>query len=325
MESDDNDVDVELKQPLGYITYAQLPVSERRQHRLFHRNACPFCDALNFPEEAIKTRNGKTYSICCNHGKVDIPEIRNKSTPEPLRSLLSDTSSPVAKAYASFSRTINNNFQLGSTIVDSSKHRNFVPSGGPSVVAVVVVAVVVVAIVIYLFLLSLSPLLLYYSLCAFLYSSVGKIAVIIEGSLCHYIGPLIAEKNTNPRCAQVYFLDPSEQKQKRLNGIDSAHKGEIVEVLNSTFNSNNNLIRAIKTAKDVIHASEEKKDNIKRLTIALRGGAKHYPSETAHAQCYNLPQDVSEIAAIYEDNAQVAKRDILLHMREGGKIHFCYK
>jgi hypothetical protein len=247
----DDDVSIQLQRPIAWLTFDELPSVLRQPHNLSNRIICPSCRALNFVDELSRKRKKNdpdSFAVCCSNGKVIIDEILNRSTPQPLKSLLADTNSPAAKSYAASSRAINNAFQLGSTVTNAKLHTRPLPSSGQQ-------------------------------------------SVIIQGSLYHYIGPLVPAESETPRSAQLYFLDEKQQYEHRLGSFESVHKAQILSVINTTLNTENILLRTIKTAKQLMEESAANNDGIPKLRIALSANPVYHADhhqENLHQQRYIL-------------------------------------
>ena len=79
---------------------------------------CPYCKDLKF--------NGETMGMCCASGKVKLPQLA--APPEPLKTLLTGTTSESKRFFLSNIRKYNSCFQMTSFGAQIENQEQFIPT-----------------------------------------------------------------------------------------------------------------------------------------------------------------------------------------------------
>ncbi|GFR65167.1 hypothetical protein ElyMa_003649400 [Elysia marginata] len=142
----------------------------------------------------------------------------------------------------------------------------------------------------------------------------------IKGKLYHRIGSLLPERGAVPTFSQIYFYDSDAQLDYKLlhSGLDP----QILKDFQATLRSVNTY-SYFKSFKTAIEVSVEQSD----VKVVLHAEKK--TPQNGHARSYNLPKNLSEIAALLPGDS-TGNLDIILRCREGDgqelkRINTCHR
>ncbi len=105
------------------LPVACQPLTNVPQHTLPHRtHECQHCGALLWPSEYDKRQ--KSSSLCCMHGKVDLPHIFPEPAPQPLLKFFRDASDSTAQHFfRQHARAYNSSLCMASTGLHTPQHQ----------------------------------------------------------------------------------------------------------------------------------------------------------------------------------------------------------
>jgi hypothetical protein len=148
----------------------------------------------------------------------------------------------------------------------------------------------------------------------------GSYVFKVGGQISHWIGSLCPAPANPPRFMQMYVYDTQNEVENRLRQFQFAAVDtlsvDIVAVLQSTLDNCNELVKLVRTARDLCSGNEIRDFSI-RIYQGVTGGS------------YAAPNPGS-LAAIVTDTDPVASAfDIVIHNRHGGpqrvsKLHPSY-
>lgn len=144
-------------------------------------------------------------------------------------------------------------------------------------------------------------------------------SIRIQGQVYHKIGSLLPPSHQDAKFLQVYFLDSVENEISARS--HSNLNPEIIDGLTTMLHENNQYVREIKTAKEVIDQHSEPTSTKK---IVIREDRR---PQGEHARRYNAP--TSHEVAVLMENEPTEHSDIVLRTHDGAlkrisEIHHSY-
>ncbi|KAL3645022.1 hypothetical protein CASFOL_010202 [Castilleja foliolosa] len=134
----------------------------------------------------------------------------------------------------------------------------------------------------------------------------------LYGQNYHLIGGLVPTEGEQPKFAQLYIYDTSNEVANRINSVRSSENAtnlqeDVVDELKAMLDQNNILVQWFRMAKEKI--SEVGNNNVSLKLIGRR---------SSQPTTYNLP-DASEVAALIvgDFDEQHESRDIIVETRAG--------
>ncbi|KAL3620039.1 hypothetical protein CASFOL_034951 [Castilleja foliolosa] len=134
----------------------------------------------------------------------------------------------------------------------------------------------------------------------------------MHGQNYHYIGGLLPTEGQQPKFAQLYIYDTSNEVSNRINSVRSSENAktlqeDVVDELKTMLDENNILVKSFRMAREKM--AEVGEENVSLKLIGRR---------SSQPTTYNLP-DVSEVAALIvgDFDEQLGNRDIVIQTRSG--------
>ncbi|PNY10906.1 helicase-like protein [Trifolium pratense] len=148
----------------------------------------------------------------------------------------------------------------------------------------------------------------------------GPPTIRIQGQVCHRIGSMLPQEGEHPKFAQLYIYDTENEIKNRIHAFRDNKEidANIVLKLKNMLDTHNVHAKSFRMARDTL-----KKNPFQDLKLKL------ISERTTDGRIYNKPT-VSEVAAlIVGDIDSAAKRDIIMHKRNGNlqrinEFHPCY-
>ena len=144
-------------------------------------------------------------------------------------------------------------------------------------------------------------------------------SVIFEGKVCQIFGPLQPEEGQEPKFAQLYVVDPSQEHTIRVKRmcIPSHLNKKQINLMTQTLKNLQELLKQINPyVKDLLHVCEIPDSDLKDGKLIISCQAR--PKGT-HERTYNIQQSLSEVSVLTNS----VPSDLVLRKRGGG-LEFIY-
>ena len=78
----------------------------------------------------------------------------------------------------------------------------------------------------------------------------------MKGQIHHFIGSLVPEPEERAKYIQLYFLDPQESVDLRLNVLETTSlEREILEIIEEELRNNNPYVTSLRAAREQINGA----------------------------------------------------------------------
>ena len=146
-------------------------------------------------------------------------------------------------------------------------------------------------------------------------------SVVIQGRLCHRLGPLEAREGETPAFAQIYIHDPKcdhpeAEAATRLGHVrlPASTSAAMQLRLRRLLEELQVLLREVNPwVQDFILASEVPEDAVQQMRLVISATAR--PTDQ-HRRRYNLPEGFQEVSVLVGE--EPGHQDIVLRRRPGG-------